>query len=247
VTDAESDYGEHGYGYLWWQALRQDIDEGFRDQPIDADYNIWENSTKGGASKVSSVGNEIRYRLNDQDEIVFVNEAWDAFASANSGEHLTATHVLGRRLWEFIADVTTRLLYRDILARVRGDRPVRFVFRCDSPDCRRLLETEISRGQDGLAEFRVWALSEDKRQPQPLLDPDRPRSEEILQVCGWCKKVDVCGRWVEVEEAVSLLGLFERPLLPNVTHGICEVCNSQLIAALNDTRRVIRPEDDSVD
>lgn len=95
--------------------------------------------------------------------------------------------LLGRPLSEFIADGTTRLLYRDVLARVRGDRPVRFVLQCDSPDCRRLLEMEISRGQDGLAEFRVWTLSEDERQPQPLLDPDRPRSEELLQVCGWSR------------------------------------------------------------
>jgi hypothetical protein len=41
---------------------------------------------------------EIHYRLNDQDEIVFVNQAWDMFASANAGEHLTTTHVLGRSL-----------------------------------------------------------------------------------------------------------------------------------------------------
>lgn len=189
---------------------------------------------------MSSVGNEIRYRLNDRDEIVFVNEAWDAFASANSAEHLTATHVLGRPLWEFIADGTTRLLYRDLLARVRGDRPVRFVLRCDSPDFRRLLEMEISRGQDGLAEFRVWTLSEDERQPQPLLDPDRPHSEELLQVCGWCKKVEVGGRWAEVEEAVSLLGLFERLVLPRVTHGICEDCNSRMVATLNDSRSALQ-------
>lgn len=179
-----------------------------------------------------SRGREIHYRLNDRDEIVFVNEAWDAFASTNAGEHLTATHVLGRPLWEFITDSTTQLLYRDILTRVRGGRPVRFALRCDSPDCRRLMEMHVACGPGGLTEFRVRTGAEEERSPQPLLDPHRAHSEEFLRVCGWCKKVDVGGRWAELEEAVPLLGLFERPLLPLVTHGICEDCYARMLATL---------------
>lgn len=183
---------------------------------------------------MTSPGNEICYRLNDRDEIVSVNEAWDAFASANSAGHMTASHVVGRPLWGFITDHTTRLLYRDILARVRGGHPVRFVFRCDSPDCRRLLEMEASGGPDGLIKFRSRTLSVEERQPQALLEPDRPHSEALLRVCGWCKKVDVGGRWAEVEEGVSLLGLFEHSILPKVTHAICEACYERMVATLDE-------------
>jgi hypothetical protein len=55
---------------------------------------------------------EIHYRLNDRDEIVFVNKAWDAFASTNSGEHLTAAKVLGQPLWGFIRHHDTTLVPR---------------------------------------------------------------------------------------------------------------------------------------
>ncbi len=185
---------------------------------------------------------EIHYRLNDRDEIVFVNQAWNAFASANFGEHLTAPHVLGRPLWGVIMDRTTRALYKDILARVRSGRSVRFLLRCDSPECRRLLEMEVSRGLDDVTDFRVRTLWQKARERQPLLDTDRPHSEELLRVCGWCKKVHAGGRWVEVEEAVSLLGLFVRPLLPDVTHGICEDCHSRIVATISEGDKSAEPD-----
>jgi len=43
-------------------------------------------------------------------------------------------------------------------------------------------------------------------------------------MCGWCKKVEVDGRWFEAEAAVNLLGLFELPLMPRLSHGICPEC-----------------------
>lgn len=181
-----------------------------------------------------SSDDDIHYRLNDRDEIVYVNAAWNAFAWANSGEHLTAPHVLGRSLWEFIVDRTTRALYKDILARVRSGRSVRFRLRCDSPEYRRLLEMEVSHGLDDVTDFRIRTLSQQARERQPLLDTDRPHSEELLRVCGWCRKVHASGRWVEVEEAVSLLGLFVRPLLPAVTHGICEDCYERMVATISE-------------
>jgi hypothetical protein len=133
-------------------------------------------------------GEEIHYRVNDRDEIVFVNEAWDVFASANSGEHLTAPQVLGRPLWGFITDRTTQALYRDILARVRSGRSVRFVLRCDSPECCRLLEMQVSHGLEDVIDFRVRTLSQKLREPQLLLDSDKPHSEELVRVADGARK-----------------------------------------------------------
>lgn len=179
-------------------------------------------------------GHDICYRLNGRDEIVFVNDAWNVFASANAGEHLTEARVLGQSLWRFVTDGPTRVLYSTVLARVRDGRSAKFVFRCDSPDCRRLLEMEVAAAPGGLAEFRVRTISEEVRPPQPLLDADRPHTEELLRMCGWCKKVDLGDRWAEVEEAAASLGLFERPLLPHVTHGICGPCYERIAATLSD-------------
>lgn len=175
---------------------------------------------------------DIIYRVNDQDEIALVNEEWDRFAAANVGERFASAQVLQRSLWDFIIDPTTRELYRQVLKQIRQGRSLRFTFRCDSPTCRRLLEMHIAREEDGTVEFRTRTLSEVDRQSPILLESDIARSDELLRMCGWCKKVFVGDAWVEVEEAVVRLQLFEHTLLPSMTHGICEPCYQEMIETL---------------
>lgn len=183
-------------------------------------------TTPGGST-------DLCYQLNDHDEIVFVNESWDAFARASDSEDLVAPHVLGRRLWGFITDATTRQIYLDVLKRVRSGSRVRFQFRCDTPSRRRLLEMDVSQVA-GTIEFRSRVIWEEEREYQVLLEPDRPASNEFLHVCAWCKKVDIGAAWVEVEDAVSALRLFERPLLPQLTHGICQACYRDMMEIIEE-------------
>lgn len=178
-------------------------------------------------------GADLCFRLNDRDEIIFVNESWNAFAKANGGEELMAPQVIGRRLWGFITDATTRQLYLDVLKRVRSGSRVRFRFRCDTPSRRRLLEMDVSQLAD-TTEFRTCVIWEEEREYQALLEPDRLTSGEFLHVCAWCKKVDIGSGWAEVEDAVSALRLFERPLLPQLTHGICQVCYREMMRIIEN-------------
>lgn len=174
---------------------------------------------------------DIIYRVNDRDEIVFANEEWDRFARANAGEGITSSHVLQRPLWAFISDMTTRELYRQVLKRVREGRPVRFNFRCDSPARRRLLAMEVG-GEGDTVQFRTRTVLEEDRVPTPLLEADTASPDELLQVCGWCKKVFAGGSWEEVELAVERLQLFERHPLPSITHGVCEQCYQAMLETL---------------
>jgi hypothetical protein len=50
-------------------------------------------------------------------------------------------------------------------------------------------------------------------------------------MCGWCKRVDVSARWLEVEAAVEALRLFDEETLPRISHGICPECESHLLDA----------------
>lgn len=52
-------------------------------------------------------------------------------------------------------------------------------------------------------------------------------SNELLQMCSWCKRVALPD-WVEAEEAVSRLKVFETELLPRITHAICPACLENL-------------------
>jgi hypothetical protein len=155
---------------------------------------------------------------------VFVNEAWIRFAEANDGGQLATELILHCSIWDFIADETTRQVYRDLLKRVRQGRRVRFTFRCDSPGCRRLMEMQVVPALSGEIEFRSRILSQQDRQPQPLMDGRQARNEDRVLVCGWCLRVRVDDRWLEVEEAVLALRLFENSVLPLLNHTICQTC-----------------------
>lgn len=174
---------------------------------------------------------DIVYRVNGNDQIVYVSEAWDTFAVANGGEGVRAARVLHRPLWDFITDLSTQEIYRTLMRKARAGHLVRFTFRCDAPWRRRFLEMTMLGGPDNAVEFHTRTLLEEERPVPVLLDPDAPRSDELLRSCGWCKKILVGDEWVEVEEAVHRLRLFHRRLVPAITHGICDECYARMNAA----------------
>ena len=86
---------------------------------------------------------------------------------------------------------------------------------------------------NGDIEFDSRLIREEERNEIPLFDPDAPRSEELVVVCSWCKRVKVNDHWLEVEDAVKLLGLFNAARMPRISHGICPHCFEQINANLN--------------
>lgn len=175
---------------------------------------------------------DIVYRIDEGDELCFANNTYDEFAVANGEPELASTAVLQRPLWDFITDATTRELYRDILRRVRNGSPVHFGFRCDAPAWRRRMQMDIVPGEKRTVEFRVRTTAEEQRPFQRLLDPGAARSDELLCVCSWCKKVEVGANWMEIEDAITRLCLFESAIVPAITHGICGVCHQAMMDRL---------------
>ena len=179
---------------------------------------------------------DIVYHLNADDEVVFVNEAWSRFASANGGDVLLPPMVLRRRLWDFIADASTRHIYRTLFERVRSRaETVRLTFRCDAPALRRLLELELAPLAAGGLLCCVHQLVEEARDPISLLDATRPRTEQLIRMCSWCKRVATPdGAWLQLEVAVTRFGMFVDELPPDLTHGVCPDCHRVLDAVAKD-------------
>lgn len=174
---------------------------------------------------------DIVYKVNGNDQIVLVSEAWDSFAIANGGEGIVAARILHRPLWEFITDWSTQEIYRALMKKARAGHTVCFTFRCDAPWRRRFLEMTMLGGPDGAVEFHTRTLLEEERPVPVLLDSEAHRSDDLLRSCGWCKKIQVGTEWVEVEEAVHRLRLFQRRRLPAITHGICDECYARMSTA----------------
>jgi hypothetical protein len=174
------------------------------------------------------------YEIDATDRIVRVNPAWSASAQAGAVPGLHESQVVGRSLWDFVGDATTRRLYAAILERVRaGGRPLAFNFRCDTPTQRRLMRMRIA-GRDARAvSFEVHLLATQDRPPVALLEATAPRHAGLLRMCSWCKRIPLTtGQWVEVEEAMNVLDILDSIPLPTITHGICPSCFETIMGAL---------------
>ena len=152
--------------------------------------------------------------IDDADKIVHVNDDWLAFARENTAPQLTASLVLDQPIWRFIQGQETSYLYQQIFGRVRaGISPVKFPFRCDSPDCRRFMEMKLSLLPGDAIQFIAHILREEWRDPVDLLDASRDRSGEFLKICSWCKKINIPGQgWGEIEAAIGRPGPLWPPL-----------------------------------
>lgn len=175
----------------------------------------------------------IQYQISESNQLIYVNEAWQQAVATDGYPELQRNFILNRNLFEFIADSSTRMIYQDLLQRVRSGHLVSFSFRCDTPGQRRWMSMTIRRLEKGAVEFSTYILRRENRLPVPLLDSAQLRTGTFLHMCSWCKqiKIDV-NQWVEVEEAVANLHLFEQPLLPELSHGICPGC----LVSLKKTR-----------
>jgi len=129
-----------------------------------------------------------------------------------------------------MADVETRHLYRLLMSRARaGVHPVRFEYRCDSPALRRLMEMRMVGQELGQVEFRSRVLRVEPHDPIRMLDVSLPHSRNhCLQICGWCKAVQVQSAWLALEEAVQRLALLADAALPQLSHGICPDCSDRM-------------------
>jgi len=172
------------------------------------------------------------YQVDNDDVIISINRDCLDFARENSAGNINQTDIIGTCLWQFISDSETIHIYQTLLQKVRnGCFPLQISYRCDSPEKRRLMEMTITRCSNDTIEFQNQILTEETRKSIPLLNPDQPRNNALISMCGWCKKVKTNIGWLEIEDAILSLNLFEKEILPQISHGICSFCKTHLISS----------------
>jgi hypothetical protein len=174
----------------------------------------------------------LSYAIDEHDHLIRVDEGYYRFAEENGWSGAGSS--LGRSLWDYVGGSEMKKLQRLLVRRIRDEvGDIELPFRCDAPAVRREADIRIVARPGGrVVLFSARLRSEEGREfPQPLLDAEVPRSEEIVEMCGWCDRFEVDGEWVEVEEAARRLQLFNRSELPALSHGICPDCNEMLLAA----------------
>lgn len=171
--------------------------------------------------------NTCSYIINNQNLILGVSGNWLSFAQENEAEESChPDKVINEPLNKFIDGIETQQLYELCIAKVRKHQKTIFLpFRCDAPDRRRYLELKMTPLAHEQIEFASRILREEPREPVKLLQHDAARSDELIMMCSMCKKVKMSEHsWLEVEDAVTALRLFEKEILPQISHGFCPPC-----------------------
>lgn len=175
---------------------------------------------------------QLVYEVDDRDRIVAFGSEWLAFAEGNGGEGLEPAALLGRPLFEFIADATVRDVYRAVLAKARSGRPVRFRFRCDAPAWRRDFEMSVAATSPTRVTFISTLLRETARPALPVFGA-APGSAALVRMCSWCHAIAAqSDDWQPLEAAIDSLRLLEPDRHTGVTHGICPACVQRMFRAL---------------
>lgn len=175
----------------------------------------------------------LNYRIDAEDRVIGVNDAWGEFAAANDGGEVIAEKVIGRPLWDFVSGEGIAELYWQMIRRAREGHAVEFTYRCDAPEWRRLFRMTVQSHAHGVVEFRSVLEWEEQRPKVQLLDCHQARDERWTRVCSWCQNVAVSDdAWLPVEEAVARLELLATETMPKLTHGICPACRAGMMTKL---------------
>ena len=168
----------------------------------------------------------LSYVLDAANLVVEIEGPWDEFAAANGCPELTRAAVLGRSLFDFVTGADAREVVGLLLARARDAGSFDVGFRCDAPTRRRFMRLELRPEPCGRVRSSSQLVREESRPAQPLLDPTIPRTDAMLMICSWCKKVLVGDSWSEIEEAAREPTFLEADAFPRLTHGICPSCRA---------------------
>lgn len=175
------------------------------------------------------------HQIEADDTLSWVNEAWLQFARENQASHLNLETILGRPLWDFITEATTRHFYQIIVQRARAlTRVVTLHYRCDSPEKRRFMRMEIHPMGQGRIQFRNWILREELRPALELVSHQSSAGPRLITMCSWCKRIKnpMNNSWEELEDAIRQMQLFKYDKPSPITHGICPECEKTLEAEM---------------
>lgn len=162
---------------------------------------------------------DFAYRIDARDRVASVETAWLQFEPGRSRQPSVS-------VWDYISGYEVRHLFKMMFDSARADRrEVSVPFRCDTPTARRFMELKIEPQDDGCLSIAGQMLHEESRDSVELLASDERDPDRYLEICSWCKRIDLGGdNWVEVEDAVRELDLLSEPLMPTLNHSVCFDC-----------------------
>jgi len=174
------------------------------------------------------------YEVDRGDRLVAASDNWNGFAACNGAVELTIEAIRGKPIWQYIADPTTREIYRDLFAEVRRTgEPITICYRCDSPELRRDMELRIETAASNGLRIESRIVHVEPHETGTILRDDVERDARMVEACSFCKKVKVAERgWMELSDAAQRGAMFSEATVPQLSHSVCPACEPELQARL---------------
>ena len=174
------------------------------------------------------------YSINEDGIITNYSKNFPTFARNNDWHlDMEPEAIVGRPIFDFISGEETKNLYEVLFEHCRkGKRIGPIPFRCDSPTERRFLELNLRLLPKNHIDIITVLLKTESRPRVKILQTNTPRTKQLIRICSMCKKVFADDEWVEIEEALIRMKLFEQERLPRLTHGLCNSCYEAVISEL---------------
>jgi hypothetical protein len=160
------------------------------------------------------------YWLDEHRRIVAVAGSWEAFAHENGGLGLGPAELVGRPIWGFITDATTRMWFEVLLntAELRAS-PIERPYRCDSPELRRYMVMRVvPESRSRLRVEHELVRTEPRRVPTHIEHVQSGHGGLVHVRCSMCGRVRERGTWREPDEQT------EGPARLQVVYTVCPDC-----------------------
>ncbi len=147
-------------------------------------------------------------------------------------ENIDPLGLIGRGYFEFSNDEMLRQLLSKIFDRVRKfNKTFKTTYRCDDEENIRIFELVIEPLGKNILKLTHKLF---KKEPRPHSLDFTQRSDLIYRMCAWCDKIFYNDRYIELDEAVNKMKIFEHNFLPRFSHGICNDCQKKLLEELEE-------------
>jgi hypothetical protein len=190
---------------------------------------------------ILSLRQVFRLQVDKENNITFVNAAWERFAVENDAPELAGQQVIGTNIFDYIAGADDRKMHSLLLDAVRRTgRTAEYRFRCDSPEGRRYMVMTVSPLRSGMVEYRSRIERFEKRgSPAIIFARNSARSEATLTACSWCRRILVDREWLEADH-LKVLRFLDRDRMPQLSSGICDDCRNRFLDDIRPLHEVFK-------
>lgn len=147
-------------------------------------------------------------------------------------ENIDDKGILGRGYFEFSNDEMLKRLLSKIFDKVRTlNKPFTTTYRCDDEVDLRIFKLTIEPMGNGFIKLKHELF---KKEPRIKALDFSQRSDIIYRMCAWCDKIFYNDQYIELDDAINKMKIFEHNFLPLFTHGICNDCQKKLLEEIEE-------------